>query len=331
LRRAWYTGFLPDPTPEGAVPWLANLVGPLLVVVDYAEAVNTKALAAALRTLATRPGRTVVLFTARTLGDWWTSLDTALTRAGIIRTSIPVALRPRHPNPTLLFRRALRRFAARPDATGIINPPDPVDGGRWTTLDLVMLAWVAAKVGPDLPDRRTRLYDEIIDRELDHWANTMQARFGAPPSTDTLRTAAAIISVLAPRPETLTDLLTRVQFRDRDAASRVTERLEMLLREPGDGTLVLRPDPVAEHLLLSTFPKRIDVFHACVDAIDTSGPASADGTPALPGPSLATVPGQASRPAHRSAYGGDAGAGRRRPGGAAASGDRAAARRGYGH
>jgi tetratricopeptide (TPR) repeat protein len=288
-RRGWYTGFLPHPVPSGVGDWLASVVGPLAVVVDYVEAEPTDALISLMRSVAVRSGRTVVLLTARTSGDWWSRLEAALNRSGIPATVGLFPLRARHPSPALLFGRAYRRFAASVDHGAVrpsdtnptepTEPADPVDGDRWTTLDLVMLAWLAANTGPRLPDHRTRLYDAIVERELEHWANVIQARHGSPPAMQTLRSAAAVISVLSPSPEQLTNVLAQGQFSDRDAASRVTEQLAMLLTEP-DGTLGLRPDPIAEHLLLAVLPTRPDLYRFCVSAIDAT-PAARNGARTL--------------------------------------------------
>jgi len=68
---AWYAGFLDGPVSRDEAEWLAGVVSPLLVVVDYAEDGKAGEINALLDTLFERAAPTRVLLTARTLGPWW--------------------------------------------------------------------------------------------------------------------------------------------------------------------------------------------------------------------------------------------------------------------
>jgi hypothetical protein len=202
----WHTGFLTSGPPEDARAWLVGLASPLLVVIDYAERWPTDTLRDLLQELATRRRRTAVLFTARARADWWAALDKALTEKGVPRAVFPqLRLDARPTDPLRLFNRAYRRFADHAEA--VDDPPDPADGGRWTTLDLVMHAWLAARTQAMAPTSRDQLHAAIIDRELAHWADTIERRFADRPAQEGLRMAAAYISLLSPQPRQLAAVL----------------------------------------------------------------------------------------------------------------------------
>src|SRR5262249_50261200 len=78
------------------------------------------------------------------------------------------------------------------------------------------------------------------------------------PSPRVLRAAGASVSLLAPTAERLRPTLTAVDTLDDDRAlcDNVVDLLTYLLpADPGDGSIALRPDPVADHLLLAELPK----------------------------------------------------------------------------
>ena len=280
-KHGWYAGFLshPLPAPE-SVAWLARIVSPVLVVIDYVEAVITEQLVALVKALATRSARTVLVFTARSRGAWWDELDRQLTQAGIPRSVFAdLVLDRRHPHPERLFSKAYRRFTATPDTASIDEPPPP-PGGAWTTLDLVMHAWLAAHVGANLPASHAQLYEAIIGRELAHWAHTITSRGNPQPAEQTLRTAAAVVSLLCPTPTRLADLLDQADLSRRtgDPPVKIAELLRGLLAEPDEQGLALRPDPIADHLILTTFPTDPTLYHGCVTSISRDG----DSTPRAP-------------------------------------------------
>jgi Tfp pilus assembly protein PilF len=277
----WYTGFAVRRFPTGAaLRWLARIVSPVLIVVDYVEATDITALAESIRALASRRSRTALLFTARTRGDWWKRLDRELTSADVSRAAFPeMILPPRPDNSARLFSRAYRRFTTA-GATAILDePPPPGDSTRWTALDLVMLAWLAAHVGPDLPATPSRLYEAIIDRELFSWADAMERGNRPRPTERALRTAAACIALLSPSASRLDELLDRADIRRHTslAPTEIAEPLADLLGQHGASELDLRPDPVADYLLLTTFPNDRVLFDACVDFAAEVGPATVGG------------------------------------------------------
>ena len=278
----WYTGFAVRRVPVGEpLGWLARVVSPVLVVVDYVEAVDMTALIEVVRTLAARRGRTVLLFTARTRGGWWERLNRELTSAGVPRSVFAeLRLPPRPHESARLFSRAYRHFTAAADSATYDEPPLPVSGARWTALDLVMLAWLAARVGPDLPATPADLYEAVIGRELDTWADAVERGGRARPTAYVLRIAAASVSLLSPSPARLTEVLDRPDVRRHTslAPGEITESLAGFLGGPANNELDLTPDPIADYLLLTAFPGNRALFDACVDFIDITSPASTEVT-----------------------------------------------------
>ncbi|MER7751966.1 hypothetical protein [Kitasatospora sp. NPDC097643] len=255
----WYTGFLARaPHPQDCA-WLARVASPLLVVVDYAEDRRTDDLLLLLRVLRGREQPTCLLLTARSIGDWWEhDVATELRREGHPFHERKVALAARHPRQTGVYRAALRSFGV-PDATVLgAAPPEDPGSDPWTTLDLVMLAWLAARhtgarpVGAR-PTAEADLHEEILAHELRYWERAYTAQIG-PPSRRTkqvLREAGACISLLAPRADRLDHVLTAVPELARDGVRRdqFTALFEDLLpAAPEDGTVAVRPDPLGTHL-----------------------------------------------------------------------------------
>jgi hypothetical protein len=273
--QGWYAGFLVRQPPQAAITWLAGVGSPLLVVIDYVDARSTQAVSDMLRVLTQRRARTVLLFTARSRGPWWDDFEEKLREANLAPSRYPELVLPaRHPQPERVFSKAYRRFTGRPDAAVVDEPALPAGGGRWTTLDLVMLAWVRARVGPNLPSTREQLYEEITQRELRHWTTVIQRRFNVEPTPAVLRRAAACISLLSPSqtglarvlgnpdPQVGIEKLTQVR------PGELADALERLLPDDEPGVLRLGPDPIAEHLLLTTFGSHQPLLRACVDSID---------------------------------------------------------------
>ncbi|MBV8540505.1 MAG: ATP-binding protein [Pseudonocardiales bacterium] len=200
----WYTGFLRrDLTRPGAptdeLVWLSGVVGPVLLVVDYVEATDRRALTEALAVLATRRDHTVVLLTARYPGDWRTSLDNELGSRGVHPQTRPdTPLHARHPRIEVVYRRAYRRFSPTSGAPDL--PPElPAASTRWTTLDVAMLGWLAARhPRARLPADRATLYEQILGREFDNWNADLRSRFGREADPAALRRAAAMVSLLSP-------------------------------------------------------------------------------------------------------------------------------------
>ena len=107
-----------------------------------------------MRAIKGRTAPTAVLLTARALGGWWAmTFAKEMTDSGHPHTTLALELPDRHPRPAGVFRIAFRAFASHAPGGAELSPP----AGRWTTLDLVMLAWLAAHNDSDLPDTTAAL------------------------------------------------------------------------------------------------------------------------------------------------------------------------------
>ncbi|HSZ30549.1 MAG TPA: hypothetical protein VK784_12450, partial [Pseudonocardiaceae bacterium] len=274
----WYAGFLRrdltrPSAPTNELVWLAGVVGPVLLVVDYVEAADRTALAEALAVLAGRRGRTVVLLTARYPGDWRATLDNELGSRGMHPETRPdTALNALHPRAEVVYRRAYRRFSPTSGAPDL--PPElPAASTRWTTLDVVMLGWLAAQhPHAQLPPDRARLYEEILGREFDNWNSDLRSRFGREADPTALRRAAAIVSLLSPTRQVVPAALRAVRIGELTslAVGEIAGMLGRFLTDPAEQVLTLRPDPLADHLIVTDLRPGED-FDRCVDLAVTVG------------------------------------------------------------
>ncbi|MBV9312164.1 MAG: hypothetical protein JO100_00200 [Pseudonocardia sp.] len=279
----WYAGFLRrELTRKGAAPddvaWLAGVVGPVLVVIDYVEQADPATLATQLKILDGRRGRTAVLLTARSLGDWRDTLDKELGERGVVvDASFPdTHLDALHPNAEVVYRRAYRRFSPVTGAPD--TPPElPSVSTRWTTLDVVMIGWLMARA-PDigLPADRTALYERILGREFTNWNGYLSNRFGREADETALRRCAAVVSLLSPSPDQVIPALKAAEVPDLTslALGELTGMLTRFLADTEEEVLALQPDPLADHLIVTQFrPDRL--FDQCIDVIPSgSGPDS---------------------------------------------------------
>ncbi|WOX09475.1 tetratricopeptide repeat protein [Streptomyces sp. N50] len=273
----WFTGFLArDPDLQDCA-WLSRVASPLMVVVDYAEDHKSADVINTLRTLRDRELPTCLLLTARSIGGWWDEeIANALEDDGRQLLVQQLPLPARHPRETGVYRAALRSFgAAEPMVMGNNPPPNP-DSGRWTTLDLVMLAWLNARTDDDgeTPSSEERLYERILKHELDYWVRTYKSQIGKPSkrTRELLREAGACVSLLAPREDRLDHALTAITELGSDTKRRdeVTALLEELLpTTPEDGTVAVRPDPLGTHLVSAVFRTNHELFGACLKTADT--------------------------------------------------------------
>ena len=184
--------------------WLATVVSPILVIVDYADAraQDTKAL---MRALTARTGAAVVVLTARTVeGEWLSEIQGFLQRDGQILAQRRFDLPPEHPDSAAIFRRAAAAFAAgsprrrtvmRAGADAAVAAPE-----RWTTLDYVLLGWLAARGGGDMPATRQDLYEAVLEHEERYWADVYRSLAGTKRSPRVLRRAATCLTSCAPAP-----------------------------------------------------------------------------------------------------------------------------------
>jgi len=261
----WYTGFLRRRGDPADLEWLAGVVSPLLIVVDYPEEVRAGLVISLLSALHERTEPACVVLTSRALGGWWNEITSELDGDGIPYITLPpLELPARHPSGNGVFQRALRAFTEHP-AEERLPPPNP----RWTTLDLAMLAWLAAHDTPDLPTSPEKLYDEIIDRELRYWARVSEKEDWGKPPPRLLPTVGACVTLLAPTPQRLDATLQAVPMLTNEDVPRAqwAAVVEALLPADSDTeTVALRPDPVGERLVLRELASNDVLLTRCFDA-----------------------------------------------------------------
>ncbi|MBV9141170.1 MAG: tetratricopeptide repeat protein [Pseudonocardiales bacterium] len=256
-QHGWYTGFLKREPDQAELRWLARIVSPVLIVVDYVETAEQAEVRNLMAELRHRSQPSCVLLTARAINDWWTTdLAAALNRENIQFTLLELDLPDRHPYSTAVFRRAMRAF--NPDLDpDLTDPPE----GRWTTLDLIMQAWLGAHGITKLPKTQGDLYQVVLEHEFRYWRDTATSRDMLPLTAHVLRAAGASVSLLAPNAVRLGAVLSAVDTLEDNPALRdnlVELMNDLLPADPGDGTVTLRPDPVADHLLLAELIKPQD-------------------------------------------------------------------------
>jgi hypothetical protein len=249
----WYAGPLRERIAEADAAsrtWLAEVRAPLLVVVDYADA-RTEETISLLQVLAGRAGPpAVVLLASRSVeGDWLTAvLGGQITDAHAHALDV-LELPDTHPRPGDIYRRTFHAIAdGQPPAL-------PSDGSvLWTTLDLVLLGWLAAHGARKLPTTPAALYDEVLEHEQRYWAKAYQDLTGRRRGhRGVLAPAAAVLSLLSPQRAEAASALRAVEPLAEDARWRqdVAETLATCL-DPGTGQgLAVRPDPVGDHHLLN--------------------------------------------------------------------------------
>ena len=300
----WYTGFAPAKSAmkNDDLTYLAELTTELLIVVDYAEESRQEQLAALLRALRGRRSPTRIVLTARGIDSWWEDFREELESDGIqLGRGLVKELEPRT-DPVLLYRQAVRGFSK---VINGVNPPEVVIPERAgdTALDIVLQAWLAvvdddgmqdpqsersvergAKSARALnPNARDSLYNRVLRLEFNRWRTFPELQ---DISLIHLRRIAATLSLLVPDAGQVDDVLSRLlEWRDEHLRrSRVAELMSTtLLRSAGDSGVSLRPDPVAEHLVLSVFGGELDQVNSVLpgDPLNVPGinePDASDGT-----------------------------------------------------
>ncbi|GAA1387814.1 tetratricopeptide repeat protein [Catellatospora chokoriensis] len=259
-RDGWYTGYL----REGATgrDWLGTVVSPTLIVLDYADARTADAehlLTILKRRVDRGAAPAIVIMTARAInGQWLTTLRRTWNRDGhLVRERDPLHLPPEHPAGAAIFRRAARIFHQRPDTDLDLEAADQAAPADWTTLDYILLALLAARSPDQLPTTREELYEEVLAHERTYWTQTYNRFAGLPKDADApldvLNRSVASLTLRAPttRKEVHAALRAVEELRD-DTQWRETVRTTLTTcLQPGPGEpLVLRPDPIADHLTL---------------------------------------------------------------------------------
>ena len=272
----WCAGFLPTTTEITAeeLSALVELTTELLVVVDYAEEARRGQLATVLRALRDRRSPTRIVLTARGTDVWWDEFREELEQdqggVDLSKTLIISHLGEDRlqKNPELfdrIYRKAVRSFAERmnhPSPRNIVVP----DNLGATALDVVLRAWLAVydESANSVKKLLTRddLYDKVLTIEFTQWR---KAPALAEVSRVHMGRAAATLSLLAPSQDE--DEVDEVLSRLPEWASEHLYRssfanllVHTLLRADGGDAVSLRPDPVAEHLILKVFSKRPDLL-----------------------------------------------------------------------
>jgi len=300
----WYTGFAPAKSAmkNDDLTYLAELTTELLIVVDYAEESRQEQLAALLRALRGRRSPTRIVLTARGIDSWWEDFREELESDGIqLGRGLVKELEPRT-DPVLLYRQAVRGFSK---VINGVNPPEVVIPERAgdTALDIVLQAWLAVVDDDGMqdpqsersvergaksarasnPNARDSLYNRVLRLEFNRWRTFPELQ---DISLIHLRRIAATLSLLVPDAGQVDDVLSRLlEWRDEHLRrSRVAELMSTtLLRSAGDSGVSLRPDPVAEHLVLSVFGGELDQVNSVLpgDPLNVPGinePDASDGT-----------------------------------------------------
>ena len=257
-KNGWVAGFIPKTAKlsEAELTWLTRVESHLLLVLDYAEESHKEELTRLLSRLRERAAPTRVVLTARSAGAWLDDLlkDDVLSGAmaqGLRRFELPRQAE----TSAKMAKRAAKRFAR------YLETPEPTDveipqNLRWTTLDFVFHGWlIASEVdAAGLPSSREGLYEEILRREIKYWQDEAKRQEMVTVSEATLRTSAAVLSLIGPRTVSETaDVLSRLpEWSEVELRKSYAELLSKLLADPGEA-YVLRPDPVAEKLVVEVF------------------------------------------------------------------------------
>ena len=271
----WCTGFLPTTTDITVeeLSTLAELTTELLVVVDYAEETRRGQLATLFRALRDRRSPTRIVLTARGTDVWWDEFREELEQDGIdLSKTLVISHLGRNQlqkNPLLfdgIFRRAVQGFAEQVSQPPLRQDMVVPENLGATALDVVLMAWLvvcdeSAGAAKKLPTRNG-LYDRVLTTEFAQWR---KAPALAEISGTHMRQAAATLSLLAPSQDEdeVDEVLSRLPewASEHLRRSRFAELLvHTLLRVDGEGAVNLRPDPVAEYLILEVFSKRPDLL-----------------------------------------------------------------------
>ena len=270
----WYTGFLPSTTEvtDEELAALAAVTTELLVVVDYAEEARRGRIARVVRALRARESATRIVLTARGAKTWWEEFYEEAEQDGtVLRNTLSLSIRGKQQverDPWFfgrMYRRAVQRFSY--DLNGVVLTDVEVPEGLGdTALDVVLRAWLAVCGDNDgaqeaMPTRE-ELYDKVLSIEFARWHK--EPKLG-DISRDQLRRAAATLSLLAPSQDedAVDDVLSRLPEWSQEhlLRSRFAELLvQSLLRDDGAEAVSLRPDPVAEHLILEVFGKKPELL-----------------------------------------------------------------------
>ena len=270
----WYAGFLPSTTDvtDEELSALAEVTTELLVVVDYAEEARRGLIARVFRALRARESTTRIVLTARGADTWWEEFREEAEQDGTpLSNTLSLSIRGKQQverDPWFfgrMYRRAVQQFSDKLNKAVPTDVEVPDYLGD-TALDVVLRAWLAVCGEQDGAGRgaltRGGLYDRVLSVEFAQWRKTPIL---TEISTSHMRRAAATLSLLAPSrdEDVIDDVLSRLPEWNREhlLRSRFAELLvQSLLRDDGAEAVSLRPDPVAEHLILTVFGKKPELL-----------------------------------------------------------------------
>ena len=270
----WYAGFLPSTTEvtDEELAALTEVTTELLVVVDYAEEARRGLVARVVRKLRARHSPTRIVLTARGADTWWEEFREEAEQDGTpLSNTLSLSIRGKQQveaDPWFfgrMYRRAVQQFSDKLNRAVPTDVEVPDYLGD-TALDVVLRAWLAVCGDNDgaqeaMPTRE-KLYDKVLSIEFARWHK--EPKLG-DISRKQMRQAAATLSLLAPSQDedTVDDVLSRLPEWSQEhlLRSRFAELLvQSLLRDDGAESVSLRPDPVAEHLILEVFGKKPELL-----------------------------------------------------------------------
>ena len=265
----WYAGFLPSTTDvtDEELAALTEVTTELLVVVDYAEEARRGLVARVVRALRARESATRIVLTARGADTWWEEFCEEAEQDGtVLSNTLSLSIRGKQQverDPWFfgrMYRRAVQRFSH--DLNGVVPTDVEVPEGLGdTALDVVLRAWLAVCGDNDAAERAMPTWEELYDRVLSiEFARWRKEQNLGGISTSHMRRAAATLSLLAPSrdEDAVDDVLSRLPEWNQDhrLRNRLAELVvQSLLHDDGAEAVSLRPDPVAEHLILAVFGK----------------------------------------------------------------------------
>ena len=270
----WYAGFLHSTTEvtDEELSALTEVTTELLVVVDYAEEARRGLVARVVGKLCARHSPTRIVLTARGADAWWEEFREEAEQDRIpLSNTLSLSIRGKQQverDPWFfgrMYRRAVQQFSDKLNKAVPTDVKVPDYLGD-TALDVVLRAWLAVCGDNDRAQEamptREELYDKVLSIEFARWHK--EQNLGGI-SRDHLRRAAATLSLLAPSQDedAVDDVLSRLPEWSQEylLRSRFAELLvRSLLRDDGGEAVSLRPDPVAEHLILEVFGKNPDLL-----------------------------------------------------------------------
>ncbi|MEU8240813.1 tetratricopeptide repeat protein [Actinoplanes missouriensis] len=251
-----------------------ELRGPLLLVVDYAEARDRAALAALLCAVAKNHDQVRVLLLARRAGLWWESLSADYPEQAHVVDALTV---PDHVldlpaeverDPATIVSEAVTAFAGRLRRAVPANfTPSTTEPG--TPLLRLHAEALLIALGGEVRQGRYDVLDEVLRHEARYWRATAR-RAGLLSDADevtdaTLRQLVGLAALLGPEGGDVTGLVRRAPaLRDRpeDRAASYARWLVGLYPpdQPGAAIGTLQPDLLAEAL-------SVQVLRQCGDQI----------------------------------------------------------------